>query len=61
MKKFFKNIEENNVSGFEGDQTYSEKSGHNFVVTATFDVSQPAVNDGLIILGGAGTLIHPTE
>jgi protease I len=29
------------VHDFEGDQTYSEKRGHNFVLNATFDNIRP--------------------
>jgi protease I len=40
------------VHDFEGDQTYSEKRGHNFRVTATFDEVDPAKYDALVIPGG---------
>ena len=40
------------VHDFEGDQTYSEKPGHNFAITATFDEIDPASYDGLVIPGG---------
>jgi len=40
------------VHDFEGDQTYSEKRGHNFAVTADFDSVDPAAYDGLVIPGG---------
>ena len=40
------------VHDFEGDQTYSEKRGHNFAVTATFDDVNPDDYDGLVIPGG---------
>jgi len=40
------------IHDFEGDQTYSEKRGHNFVLNATFDDIDPAVYDGLVIPGG---------
>jgi protease I len=36
----------------EGDQTYSEKPGHNFKLNATFDQIEPASYDGLLIPGG---------
>jgi protease I len=40
------------IHDFEGDQTYSEKPGHNFVLNATFaDVDATAYN-GLVIPGG---------
>jgi protease I len=40
------------VHDFEGDQTYSEKPGHNFMLTATFDAINPADYDALVIPGG---------
>jgi len=40
------------IHDFEGDQTYSEKRGHNFRLTATFDDVQPESYDGLVIPGG---------
>jgi len=40
------------VHDFEGDQTYSEKRGHNFLLNATFDEIQPEDYDGLVIPGG---------
>ena len=40
------------IHDFEGDQTYSEKRGHNFVVNATFDEVEPSAYDGLVIPGG---------
>jgi protease I len=40
------------VHDFEGDQTYSEKRGHNFAVTADFDAIDPAACDALVIPGG---------
>jgi protease I len=40
------------VHDFEGDQTYSEKPGHNFTLTATFDDVKPEDYDGLVIPGG---------
>jgi protease I len=40
------------VHDFEGDQTYSEKPGHNFALTATFDDVKPEDYDGLVIPGG---------
>ena len=40
------------IHDFEGEQTYSEKRGHNFKLNATFDsVDEPAY-DALIIPGG---------
>jgi protease I len=40
------------VHDFEGHQTYSEKRGHNFRLTATFDEIRPESYDGLVIPGG---------
>jgi protease I len=40
------------IHDFEGDQTYSEKRGHNFRLTATFDEVDPAKFDALVIPGG---------
>ncbi len=40
------------VHDFEGDQTYSEKPGHNFALNATFADVKPEVYDALIIPGG---------
>jgi protease I len=40
------------VHDFEGDQTYSEKPGHNFGLNATFDEVQEAGYDALVIPGG---------
>lgn len=40
------------VHDFEGDQTYSEKPGHNFPLNATFDEVDPADYDALVIPGG---------
>ncbi|HWB96815.1 MAG TPA: DJ-1/PfpI family protein [Bryobacteraceae bacterium] len=40
------------VHDFEGDQTYSEKPGHNFVLNATFDEISPADYDALVVPGG---------
>ena len=40
------------IHDFEGDQTYSEKLGHNFTLNATFDEVDPAKYDGLVIPGG---------
>jgi len=40
------------IHDFEGDQTYSEKRGHNFTLNATFDEVDPADYDGLVIAGG---------
>ena len=40
------------IHDFEGDQTYSEKPGHNFTLNATFSEINPADYDGLVIPGG---------
>ncbi|HEY8346766.1 MAG TPA: DJ-1/PfpI family protein [Symbiobacteriaceae bacterium] len=40
------------IHDFEGDQTYSEKPGHNFALNATFDEVDPATYDALVIPGG---------
>jgi len=40
------------VHDFEGDQTYSEKPGHNFTLNATFDEVNPKDYDALVIPGG---------
>ena len=40
------------VHDFEGDQTYSEKPGHNFALNATFADVDPAEYDALVIPGG---------
>ena len=40
------------VHDFEGDQTYTEKRGHNFALNATFDEIKPEVYDALVIPGG---------
>ena len=40
------------IHDFEGDQTYSEKPGHNFTLTASFDEVNPANYDALVISGG---------
>lgn len=40
------------IHDFEGDQTYSEKRGHNFTLNATFDEVDPAKYDALVVPGG---------
>lgn len=40
------------IHDFEGDQTYSEKRGHNFTLNATFADVKPADYDALMIPGG---------
>ncbi|MBM4037396.1 MAG: DJ-1/PfpI family protein [Planctomycetes bacterium] len=40
------------VHDFEGDQTYSEKRGHNFAINADFDSVKAQDYDALVIPGG---------
>lgn len=40
------------VHDFEGDQTYTEKRGHDFTLNATFEEIAPAAYDALVIPGG---------
>jgi protease I len=40
------------IHDFEGDQTYSEKRGHNFTLNATFDDVDDVAYDALCIPGG---------
>jgi protease I len=40
------------IHDFEGDQTYSEKPGHNFALNATFDDVKTEQYDALVIPGG---------
>ncbi len=40
------------IHDFEGDQTYSEKRGHNFALNASFADIDPADYDALVIPGG---------
>jgi protease I len=40
------------IHDFEGDQTYSEKPGHNFTLNATFAELKAADYDALLIPGG---------
>ena len=40
------------IHDFEGDQTYTEKRGHNFALNATFDEIDETHYDGLVIPGG---------
>jgi deglycase len=40
------------VHDFEGDQTYSEKPGHNFTLNASFDAVKPEHYDALVLPGG---------
>jgi DJ-1/PfpI family protein len=40
------------VHDFEGDQTYSEKPGHNFTLNATFEEVRAEQYDALVVPGG---------
>ncbi len=40
------------IHDFEGDQTYSEKRGHNFALNANFGEVKTETYDGLVIPGG---------
>ncbi|HTU91936.1 MAG TPA: DJ-1/PfpI family protein [Gemmataceae bacterium] len=40
------------IHDFEGDQTYSEKRGHNFMLNAAFSEVRPETYDALVIPGG---------
>lgn len=40
------------IHDFEGDQTYSEKPGHRFLINADFQQAKAANYDGLVIPGG---------
>lgn len=40
------------VHDFEGDQTYSEKPGHNFTLNADFSAVKPEQYAGLVVPGG---------
>ncbi len=40
------------IHDFEGDQTYSEKRGHNFTLNATFATVNPDDYDALMLPGG---------
>jgi protease I len=40
------------IHDFEGQQTYSEKRGHNFALNADFDAIEVASYDALVIPGG---------
>src|SRR3954467_15435338 len=40
------------IHDFEGDQTYTEKLGHNFILNATFADVNPEDYDALLIPGG---------
>lgn len=40
------------IHDFEGDQTYSEKRGHNFTLNASFAAVKAADYDALVVAGG---------
>jgi protease I len=40
------------IHDFEGDQTYTEKRGHDFALNTTFDDAKPESYDALVIAGG---------
>jgi protease I len=40
------------IHDFEGDQTYSEKRGHDFTLNAAFEEVRPGDYDALLIAGG---------
>jgi protease I len=40
------------IHDFEGDQTYSEKRGHDFTLNAGFDEVKPESYEALVIAGG---------
>jgi protease I len=40
------------IHDFEGDQTYTEKRGHDFTLNATFAEARPQGYDALVIAGG---------
>lgn len=40
------------IHDFEGDQTYTEKPGHNFGLNATFEKVKSADYDALVVAGG---------
>jgi protease I len=40
------------IHDFEGDQTYSEKRGHDFILNAAFANIDPASYDALVVPGG---------
>src|ERR1700743_1577605 len=40
------------IHDFEGDQTYTEKPGHQFTLNATFEDADPRQYDALAIAGG---------
>ncbi len=40
------------IHDFEGDQTYTEKRGHDFALNATFAEIDPKAYDALLVVGG---------
>ena len=40
------------IHDFEGDQTYSEKRGHNFTLNASWDETMAESYDALVLPGG---------
>src|SRR5947208_11495018 len=42
----------NAIHDFEGDQTYSEKRGHDFTLNASFDAIRAEEHDALLLPGG---------
>lgn len=40
------------IHDFEGDQTYTEKPGHNFTLNASFDETDESSYDALLVPGG---------
>ena len=48
------------IHDFEGDQTYSEKPGHNFTLNAAFDDISENVYDTLVI-PGARSRVYTSE
>ena len=48
------------IHDFEGDQTYSEKRGHNFAINADFDKVKPEDYDALF-LPGEGSRVPQAE
>ena len=49
------------IHDFEGDQTYSEKRGHNFALNAAFENVKTEEYDALVIPGGRAPGVHPAE
>ena len=47
-------IVKTSLHDFEGDQTYTEKYGHNFVLSKSFSAVKPADYDAVYIAGGRG-------